>query len=915
MFDEGALRAKYEAMGLDEDDIEILIAKKRKSAEAASQTRDIVEADKNNMKANISNEIDTELNRLSDGRKTNEGLVYAKAGKTGANIIRQATAEEKKAGKDAGIGAIVTRRYKVKPELFTFDDTYSYDTDTDKARKAAYNYNQYSEKLKNYYKERDELKRKLNAKDISPIEHKKLTEELNEVNSSIDANEKRRAESRWVELTDEDLAARQRARDIAGTGLDMESGADAQYQAAIDARGETAGAKKNKKAMAFRENVENMRDLNGKEFSVPFNNSAHLSVRMTNVDKQRGLFPITVTSNGVSQTFAVPFGSLGKFRNSINKWAGDKQSTTILTDSDTPNDMTERLYDAWRTGNYSRTDIPERLYGLKKGTGRGVQAYYGYNLGGMSQLFDIYSDYYNNPEKFKEDFAADLDAAEMRGQTLPEYYQYLAGIAAEQRENRLKAMQQGIVDTFDQRTGRSNNIDDSREAILNYLDDISQHAKRGNTRQKAEEAYNILKNISSGKPLTDEQDEALEKQRSKAVNDIRSDIRWGMKHENLKQRDAAVALMNTIREMQQYANNIENAEDVLKKRWLIDRLPDNIRVTTDGTILSQDNDGDWVPTGDVGELFGDSYLSQLPLDTLDDLDTIELSRGYDDNDNDAFIYDDGMMPAVTLTVPEEVDPELVRAWEEAYDELGGPEKYNAYSQFLNTDLDKLFHGRMGELPRELRFVDVLDDDGNPVLDTNGEPIRRPYIFMSGSRDQLEKLYGEKNVGSRKRNWRSKFMDKAGNIDMNKYLAWQNARIAKWLTGEEGAQFADRIAAIQDNLKAGGLTAEQKEHNRKRAASIVAAMRQRRLEESSRAKLAARNALRRKYAKFMGSLLTPDEGTEDLRPMEIRDLNIPVGGWRDIFPFGMYEQLNTGSADRDTKAMAALIARLRQMGKI
>ena len=910
MFNESELRAKYAAMGLDDDDIDTLIAKKRKSAEAANQTQEMVKADKNNMVANIAKEAETELNKLSNGRQTNEGLVYAKAGKTGANIIRQASDEEKKANKDVGTGVIIERREKIDPSLYTFDKDYNYDTDTDKYRKAAYNYNQYSEKLKSYYKERNDINRQLKAKDISPEAYDKFKEDLEEINSSIDANEKRRSEALWVTLTPEDLAARQRARDIAAVGLDMESGADSRYQAMIDARGETAGAKKNREAKEFSENVHNLRDVNGKAFNLPFDDSAHVAVRFLNSDKRRGLFPVTVSSGDMSQTFAVPFGSLQKFKNNIDKWSGGNQSVSIQTDSDVPNEMTERLYDAWKTGNYAKTDIPEKMFNLKKGTGRGAEAYYGYNLGGMSQIFDLKSDYYNNPEKFKKEYAEDVENANLRGQTLEQYYNYLAGIAAQQRENRLKEMQQGIVDTFDQKTGLSKNLDDSRLAALQYLDDIQQHARRGNTRNRAAEAYNILKNISNGKPLTDEQNDTLENVRSKAVNDIRSDIRWGMKKENEKQRDAAVELMNTIREMQQYANNIENAEDISERISDINALPDNIRVTTDGTILRYGN-GSWVPAGDVSDLFGDNYTEQLPLDTLDDLDTLELTRG----DDGSFIYDDGFMPAVTLTAPEAVDPELVNAWKEAYDELGGPEQYDAYAQFLNTDLEKLFKDRMGELPRELRFVDVTDEEGNPILDAAGKPVRRPYIFMNGSRDQLEKLYGEKNVGSKRRNWLSKFMDRAGNIDTNKYMAWQNARIANWLLGESGARFADKMAAIQDNLRAGGLTPEQKEHNRKRAASIIAAKRKDRMLASDAAKLAAREALRRRYARFMGSLLAPDEDLEDLRPEEIKNLGLAAGEWRNVFPFNMYAQLNAGDDTRDAKAMQALIARLRQLGKL
>lgn len=914
MFDEGALRAKYEAMGLDEDDIEVLIAKKRKAAEATNQTQQIIKADRDmaTMKDNIANEAHDTLQQLSGGRKTSEGQIYAKAGKTSANIIREATEEEKKAGADQGTGLKIVRRVDAKP-IYTFGDDYNPDTDTDKFRKAAYARDvKYKNMLDPLYKQRDEISGKLKTKGISDREKDALNAQYTELNNNIKELQRQQYEAGKVELTDEDLAARQRARDIAAVGLDMDSGADTQYQALIDSQGETAAAKKNKAARAFRENVESLRDLEGNDLSIPFDNNAHVSVRMTNLDKERGLFPISVTSNGRSQTFAIPFGSLNKFKNRLNDWSHGDMSVSFITDSnDEKSDNNERLRDAWRTGDYSRTNIPEKLFGLKKGQGRGSEAYYGYNIGGMSQMFNLNSDYYNNPEAFKKEFAKDIQEAELRGQTLPQYYEYLAGVAAENRRNRLKEMQQGIVNTFDQKTGLSNDIDASRKAALDYLSDISQHAKRENTRINAAAAYNTLKNIASGVPLTDEQNEALEKLRRKAVDDIRSDIRWGMKHENEKQRDAAIELMNTIREMQQYANNIENAEDLSEKIGNINMLPDTIRVTADGTILGLDMANDWVPAGDISELFGDDYLSQLPLDTLEDLDTIELTRG----DNGAFTYDDGVMPAVTLAVPEAYDPELVQAWQDAYDELGGPEAYRAYAQFLNTDLDKLFHGRMSELPRELRFVDVLDDEGNPVLDANGNPVRRPYIFMSGSRAQLEDLYGEKNVGSRKRNWRSKFTNKDGEIDMNKYLAWQNARIARWLQGESGAQFADRIAAIQDNLRAGGLTPEQRERNRAILSKQAAARRKARLEADSRAKLAAASALRRQYARFMGSLLAPDEGVEDTRPDALRELNLPVSKLRDIYPFGMYQRINAGKDDRDAKALAELLARLSESGRV
>ena len=268
----------------------------------------------------------------------------------------------------------------------------------------------------------------------------------------------------------------------------------------------------------------------------------------------------------------------------------------------------------------------------------------------------------------------------------------------------------------------------------------------------------------------------------------------------------------------------------------------------------------------------------------------------------------------------------IEAMQAAYDAMGGDEQYNAWKHFLLTDMDKVFNPRtMGTLPRELRKVQATDIDGNPLVGANGEPVMIPYILTKAVNPELEEEYEKAGVPSRKfkRDYLSYFKDDNGELDEDLYYNWLATNLAyknDLLKGASLWQDTDIINNQEDldkeTLARNAEIIKNAQRLKKWTNTINNAETLAHNEAASeRAKLAAASALRRQYARFMGSLLAPDEGVEDTRPDALRELNLPVSELREIYPFGMYQQINAGKDERDAKALAELLTRLSQSGRI
>lgn len=790
---------------------------------------------------------------------------------------------------------------------FKFGDDFNYDTSTDERAKAAYRVNKLSERIRSLKDQKKHNKDTWTKEDDQAI--KDLTTELKDY-------------GRWYEVSPEELEAQK------NTNLMENKKKHVKKQQDIDTR------RTNRLSFEY----DNNGDLAaGKEFNIPFDKNASVTWGLSYDDLSKGAFPLHVRSGGREQVFLVPYTDVLDWNRRLNKWADDG---TMSVSYQVPEEMSEKnAYDlrtAMKNGHFADTILPYYVGGKsikENDKKRGVyysdfdkngQQFKSISLPGLRDYYNIDSPYNSKDPEIRRQWdlehAQDYAAAEELGLSLSEYYDRLNNEIQGSRAIEQGALESDIFSAYDPLTGRlKKDVDpeEYKEKLYKYLNEKIHH---GNYKAEREKANRLLQALKDG--TISEQHDAMYNIPKSMVSNIRKDLRDVEREKNLGVQNEVEALLSTIRKQQGFKNRLDEYNNLKNAVAAFDELPDNITIAKDGTIFAIDDVGEPSAVGNLRDLIGGISANKILQNDLFGAKPIAFSKG----DDGSFISAiDGLDSIKRRPISSTIDSDI-EAMQAAYDAMGGDEQYNAWKNFLLTDMDKVFNPRtMGTLPRELRKVQATDIDGNPLIGANGKPVMVPYILTKAVNPELEEEYEKAGVPSRKykRDYLSYFKDDNGELDEDLYYNWLATNLAyknDLLKGASLWQDTDiinnqedldpetlaRNAEIINNAQRLGRL-NNTINNAERLVDNEAA--------SDRAKLAARDALRRRYSKFMSSLLAPDEDLEDLRPEEIRNLGLAAGEWRNILPFNMYAQLNTGDADRDTKAMAALIARLRQMGKI
>lgn len=790
---------------------------------------------------------------------------------------------------------------------FKFGDDFNYDTSTDERAKAAYRVNKLSERIRSLKDQKKHNKDTWTKEDDQAI--KDLTTELKDY-------------GRWYEVSPEELEAQKNVNLMENKKKHVKKQQD------------TDTRRTNRLSFEY----DNNGDLAaGKEFNIPFDKNASVTWGLSYDDLSKGAFPLHVRSGGREQVFLVPYTDVLDWNRRLNKWADDG---TMSVSYQVPEEMSEKnAYDlrtAMKNGHFADTVLPQYIGGKsikENDKKRGVyysdfdkngQQFKSISLPGLRDYYNIDSPYNSKDPEIRRQWdlehAQDYAAAEELGLSLSEYYDRLNNEIQGSRAIEQGALESDIFSAYDPLTGRlKKDVDpeEYKEKLYKYLNEKIHH---GNYKAEREKANRLLQALKDG--TISEQHDAMYNIPKSMVSDIRKDLRDVEREKNLGVQNEVEALLSTIRKQQGFKNRLDEYNNLKNAVAAFDELPDNITVAKDGTIFAIDDVGEPSAVGNLRDLIGGISANKILQNDLFSDKPVAFSKG----DDGSFISAiDGLDSIKRRPIPSTIDSDI-EAMQAAYDAMGGDEQYNAWKNFLLTDMDKVFNPRtMGTLPRELRKVQATDIDGNPLIGANGKPVMVPYILTKAVNPELEEEYEKAGVPSRKykRDYLSYFKDDNGELDEDLYYDWLATNLAyknDLLKGASLWQDTDIINNQED------LDPETLARN---AEIIKNAQRLKRLNNtinnaeilanneaaSDRAKLAARNALLHRYGKFMGSLLAPDEGIEDLRPEEIKNLGLAAGEWRNIFPFGMYEQINAGDTDRDTKAMTALIARLKQMGKI
>ena len=770
---------------------------------------------------------------------------------------------------------------------------------------------------------------------------KNLNEQINSMKQS-----KRKDKANWTDSDEEKLNGlryelKNRARWYVPTTEEVEGKKNEKLLTNKEGHvaKEKALKERTNKGLSF-EFDDNGNLIEGHKFNLPFDKNAQIIWGLGRDSLSAGVFPLHVISGGREQLFNVPWRETKNYMKMLNDWSGGNMSVSYNTPENMSEDKAAQLRAAIKNGHYEDTVVPKlagnvdvRASDKARGTEYGefykdpltdtwVQDKFNM-YPGQRELWDANSNY-NSKNAYKRNLwlnshAEDVAAAEELGLSLNDYYNKLYN----ERMGNLKidqnALEADLFNSYDTTTGKlKSDVDEGeyREKLYQYL---KNKIRYGDFKSAREKANRIIDTLENGDPENfKEQEDALTAIPRALVAKARADIRDVQRNKNLKVEKEAKELASIIRQQQGYKNRIDEYNNLKKAGLLFDSLPDtDILVTPEGMIIGEGNDGEQGVLGSLNELVGGVSAKQLLDSGLIKDKPVKFTRADDYTFKPAI---EGLGPIVRRNVPDTIDKDI-EAMQAAYDAMGGDEQYSAWKNFLLNDFDKLFDPHtMGTMPHELRRIQATDSDGNPIIGANGEPVMIPRILLQATNPELEEEYEKAGVPSRKRgrNYLSFFNDINGNFDEDLYNNWIDTNLAYQKSLLDGASLGQDIAMINGFE---GLPPEQRARNQ---AIFDAANKEKRWESieqnisnkaSDAAKLAARDALRRRYARFMGSLLAPDEDLEDLRPEEIRNLGLAAGEWRNVFPFNMYAQLNAGDDTRDAKAMQALIARLKQLGKL
>lgn len=683
--------------------------------------------------------------------------------------------------------------------------------------------------------------------------------------------------------------------------------------------------------------------------TIPFDGSGSVIIDFSDENVRKGDIPVQVSSAGKSQSFVVPFQDLQKFRNKLNGWSGNSQlSHTVMgvnSRGDSLTDDTLKGYHhAWKTGDYTQTRFPRLMDGLSdkadlQGYGK---AYGGGRYGGQADKYDLNSEYYRDPEGWKKKHNDLVEEANSVGMSYDQYMKMLADQSDSGIYKGSASLEQAVIDAH-----KTKDPAKIREAVSAMLEDRLAHQKSGQARSKASQ---LLDTIRKGDPY--ESEEAYKEGLKGAIDRKRKSIRNSIKDVNI---DTAKQLRELRRQYESMVNNRDTANrlfDETERAKMYSELPDEIFVAPEGDIFSMVND-EPQPTGYTAEqIFGESgnkaLAPYLAASLPEDDEGYAPVQGYNKGDmlrllrqepalgirQAGFSLPDknGIKNGLFFDTPYD-NSRLAQRFMDTYNEAGGDPVMEMLENFDKRELEDIIGKRnLGTTVPELFWDPVTDEEGNPVLDTAGNQLKRPRLFLDANGGRLAKLYHDEGVGKEpgyigKVDRFKRFRGLDGKINEDLWRAYRMAVLQAAAEKQEQALEASRLGMINDFQERGGLTNEQVKNNNRILNDIVQAGKFHegesedldRAAADAAAQLAASQALRKAYTGKVSSLnnmLRKPELAKQFLGIDLPE-GLPVNKdvLRSIMTLSKYNRAGDDTTARNKSFDEALVNYLKENGYV
>lgn len=607
---------------------------------------------------------------------------------------------------------------------------------------------------------------------------------------------------------------------------------DEEWENEKNARAYKYGKKHAAKETAFNTQKSEFRN---KGITIPFAGNASMSVDFSPDFARKGNFPVIVSSNGQTQQLFVPFKQLGKLKNAVKEWAGDKPVSMTFTgtdpstgDSISPNDISVRYPKAWASMDFSDTPLPKLMSGFDtkdfegpKGSGRNYAKDY----------FNLNSEYHTNPEEYSNKFNELREEASLAGMSVPEYMDYLSTVNINNDNMDVYNAKKRVLEAH-----KNKDPEAFKKAIFDWL---SESAAKAPHRMTKEAVGRQLDNLRSGNIL--QEGEALDWAKKKIISDRRNEIRDEVRNNNMFIAQKIHDMVEQRERMKSYLDKEKMFKDSQARHDLYTALPDDLKIDKEGNLYTLSGSGDDLDVNYLGSAYdifeGDDVkgnIMDLFRNSPKDTEEIDLYRrpphpktgigqGFVRGTSASAKANPGNIYASPLVFQHEPlanTQDIADKYHALYESEGGDDVYNMLSDFSGKELEDIIgKNKLGTVMADLVDRPKYDPvTKEMVLDKDGNPVMVPRLVMDTS--YLPNRYKEEGLEVPRRDRLSRFRREDGSIDTESYNAYRMAVIARAIAAQRQALAADRVMAINDFQEKGGLSNKQLANNAKIYQNIV-----------------------------------------------------------------------------------------------